>query len=54
MNQADPSEYENEETVTNPEFVCELCGFANVVLVDFDGPKSKAKCTHCGAIYINT
>lgn len=55
MSQADPFEYENEgETVLDPDFLCELCGFANVNLVDGLDGRSGAKCTNCGAIYINT
>mgnify|MGYP000465144703 CR=1 FL=1 len=41
-------EYENEGVVIeNPSFVCEKCGYANVVLIT--GAKPAAKCTNCGA-----
>ena len=44
-------ERENEgEIIKNPRFVCELCGFANVKLIDIGGTPA-AKCTSCGAGY---
>jgi transcription elongation factor Elf1 len=44
-------DYENDgEVIENPSFMCELCGFANVVLVNIDG-YGAAKCTNCGAKY---
>jgi len=42
---------ENEgKIINNPRFVCDECGYANVVLID--APKPAAKCTNCGVGYI--
>jgi hypothetical protein len=42
-----------DEIIENPAFQCNLCGFANVRLVEIRGQPA-AKCTNCGAGYLNT
>lgn len=51
---SDPFDYPNEdEIIFDPDFLCDLCGFSNVVLVDIEG-RGAAKCTNCGAGYLST
>ena len=45
---------ENEKIlIENPRWLCEECGFANVKMIVIQG-KPAAKCTNCGAGYIET
>lgn len=47
-------DFPNEgEIIEDPAFLCDLCGFANVRLVDIGG-RPAAKCTNCGAGYLHT
>lgn len=47
-------ELENEGAlIEDPRFVCEECGFANVKMMVIQG-KPAAKCTDCGAGYLET
>jgi len=37
----------SEDTIRNPLFLCQRCGFANVRLTD-----AGARCTECGTRYL--
>jgi hypothetical protein len=54
MGGSDLFDYPNEgEIIEDPAFLCELCGYANVHLVEIRG-RAAAKCTNCGAGYLTT